>query len=55
MLLDHLGHPAIAGGVRTAVTAALAAGDVRLRADGSAQGGAGAVADAVVEHLPAAS
>jgi 3-isopropylmalate dehydrogenase len=55
MLLDHLGRPAIAGGVRTAVTAALAAGDVRLRADGSAQGGAGAVADAVVEHLPAAS
>ena len=55
MMLDHLGHRRPAADVRAAVTAALAAGKARIGADGSARGGPGAIADAVVEHLPASS
>jgi hypothetical protein len=54
-MLDHLGHRRPAADVRAAVTAALAAGEARIGADGSARGGPGAIADAVVEHLPASS
>lgn len=51
MLLDHLGRDGAARAVRTAVTDALAAGDVRVRPDGAAEGGAEAVAAAVLAHL----
>lgn len=55
MMLDHLGHPRPAADVRTAVAAALAAGDAHIAADGSARGGADAVAEAVLKHLPVTS
>jgi isocitrate/isopropylmalate dehydrogenase len=52
MMLDHLGHPGPAADVRRAVTAALASGAAVIEPDGSARGGATAVAEAVTAHLP---
>ncbi len=51
MLVDHLGHPAAAAHLRTAVSTALARGTVRVAPDGTAPGGPHAAADAVVTAL----
>jgi 3-isopropylmalate dehydrogenase len=51
-LLEHLGHQGPADDLRSAIASALASGDARITADGSAVGGADAVAEAVVAHLP---
>ncbi|NKQ53953.1 isocitrate/isopropylmalate dehydrogenase family protein [Amycolatopsis sp. K13G38] len=51
MMLDHLGRGADGDRVRAAVAGALAAGAVRIRPDGSAEGGPGAVADAIVSFV----
>lgn len=53
MMLDHLGEYTAAVAVRSAVSAALADGTARIEQDGSARGGAQAVADAVVTALRA--
>ncbi|GAA5196135.1 isocitrate/isopropylmalate dehydrogenase family protein [Rugosimonospora acidiphila] len=51
MMLDHLGERAGGDDIRDATSAALAAGDIQIRRDGSAIGGPDAVSRAVVAHL----
>lgn len=51
MMLDHLGEPDAGDLIRGSVRAAMASGAIRLRRDGTAQGGTRAVTDAVVSAL----
>ncbi|MFI1096500.1 isocitrate/isopropylmalate dehydrogenase family protein [Streptomyces sp. NPDC020917] len=51
MMLDHLGEPAAGDLIRGSVRTALASGAIRLRRDGTAEGGTRAVTDAVVGAL----
>jgi 3-isopropylmalate dehydrogenase len=51
LMLEHLGHPGPTGELRRAVADALGSGDARINPDGSAVGGAEAVAQAVLQQL----
>jgi 3-isopropylmalate dehydrogenase len=53
LMLDHLGHREEGDVVRAAVRAALAAGEIRTRRDGSAIGGTTSVTKAVVARVSA--
>lgn len=51
MMLDYLGHSADGERVRRAVTAALVSGAIRITAEGAAEGGPTAVAEAIISVL----
>jgi isocitrate/isopropylmalate dehydrogenase len=51
MMLAHLGHPGTSDAIQRAVAAALSSGTVRVRPDGTAEGGPRAVADAVISFV----
>lgn len=51
MMLAHLGHPGEEARIKSAVSAALATGDVHIASDGSVDRGASAAARTVIERL----